>query len=225
MANTLQVVTETWPPFNYHDDNKKVVGKNTDIIHNILKNTSLDYNIALYPWARSYKLAQNKKNHLIYSIFQTPERTKYFYWYCPIAKNIDLYFIKLNNSVATFDTLTEAKNYRIGVIRADAPNAYLSSQGFIEGKNLFLTANENSNIQQLLNGSVDYIVQSQAVIKFRLAQMNKPLSLVSFIQPLLTKKAPLCMALNINSDKKIVEQVDTAFQQWLTTETKSSPEH
>ena len=214
LSNDLHVVTESWPPFNYKNEQGNIVGSSTDNVNEILALSALDYDITLYPWARTYKLAQSKKNHLIYAIYKTAEREKYFHWFCPIAPRIKLYFIKLATSPIELSTFSQAKTHKIGVVRKDAPNVYLISEGFIPGVNLYEANNENSNIQQLLSGTVDFIVQSKASIDYRLALMKLPKNIITLSLELPIASNDVCMALNINSDVNILRKVTKGFNEW-----------
>lgn len=221
-ATKIQVVTESWPPFNYLDHNKQVVGSVTANIKQILKHSQLIYSINLYPWARSYKLAESKKNHLIYALYKTPERAEHFHWFCPITSPIELYFMKLKNSAPHIENIEQAKHYKIGVVRQDAPNIYLSRHGFIKGKNLYEAANEINNMQKLLNGDVDFIVQSKQSIAYRLAALKLPLDNIQATIVLPKADNNICMALNINSDKEVVERLTKGF---LSYQQENSSSH
>lgn len=214
LSHDIQVVTENWPPFNYQNTQGEVVGSITSHVKEILSLSALSHEINLYPWARTYKLAESKKNHLIYSLYKTPEREKHFHWFCPIAPSIKLHLIKLSTSDINITHYTQAKAYKVGVVRKDAPNMYLLSKGFIAGINLYETTNETSNIQQLLNGSVDFIVQSQPSIDYRLSLLKKSKSMVELSVELPISSNDVCMAMNINSDIKIVNKLKEGFDKW-----------
>ena len=74
----LRVVSEHWPPFIVHYKNdtvqEEVKGVVTEHIREILALANLDYSLNIYPWARSYHLATNKPNVLIYSILKRATR-------------------------------------------------------------------------------------------------------------------------------------------------------
>ena len=221
-ATKIEVVTENWPPFNYLDHQKEVVGSVTANIKQILEHAQLTYSINLYPWARSYKLAESKKNHLIYALYKTPERAKHFHWFCPITKPIALYFMKIKDSAPHIENIEQAKHYKIGVVRQDAPNIYLSRYGFIKGKNLYEATNEINNMQKLLNGDVDFIVQSKQSIAYRLAALKLPLDSIQATIALPKDNNDICMALNINSDKEVVDRLTKGF---LIYQQKNSHSH
>jgi len=93
----LSVVTENWPPYNYQNDKSDVDGVATAVVKRVLNHAELSYRIDVFPWARSYKLAQGQPNTLIYSIFKTAEREPYFHWFCPLLPNLDMFFFALSD--------------------------------------------------------------------------------------------------------------------------------
>lgn len=58
MAQTITVVTEEYPPYNFRDADKKITGMATEVVEAVLKRAKLDYKVDIYPWARAYQMAQ-----------------------------------------------------------------------------------------------------------------------------------------------------------------------
>jgi len=73
-AQHLRVVTENWPPYNFFNQNDQIVGSSTEVVRAVLEKAGFSYSIEVYPWARSYSIAQNNSNVLIYTILRTPFR-------------------------------------------------------------------------------------------------------------------------------------------------------
>ena len=92
-TNELEVVTESWPPFII--SGQDVSGIDTDRVRKILNDTGINYTIKIYPWARSYYLATNKPNVLIYSIHKSKQREPLFHWYCPTHKSTQINAYKI----------------------------------------------------------------------------------------------------------------------------------
>lgn len=72
----IEIVTEEYPPYNYSDNNGKVIGINTEIIQAILNEIKISGKITIYPWKRAQIIAQHNPNVLIYSIVRNPTREK-----------------------------------------------------------------------------------------------------------------------------------------------------
>ena len=76
--DSLRVVTEEWPPYNYSNENGKVVGAATAKVRWVLEQADIDYTLNSYPWARAIDLASTKKNVAIFSVYRTEIREQQF---------------------------------------------------------------------------------------------------------------------------------------------------
>ncbi len=63
-AQTLTVVTEQYPPYNY-EENGKVKGVSTEVVEEVLREAGIDFSIKVYPWTRALKMAEEQENVLI----------------------------------------------------------------------------------------------------------------------------------------------------------------
>ncbi|SFC60284.1 substrate-binding periplasmic protein [Pseudoalteromonas denitrificans] len=209
----LQVVTEEWPPFNFTNEDNQVVGTTTTLVKKILKQANIEYSIHSYPWARSMQLAQGPGNVMIYSIYQTSDRLNKFQWICPLSSPVKSYLFRLTSrNDLNITKLNQAKKYRIGINRADSSHEYLTKYGFIEGKNLDLTADGKANIRKFLAKRVDFIVQTKHSMLERLKEVNMPYSKVEKVIELTgyNKKSP-CMAFSLTTDKSMIKKIQKAF--------------
>jgi len=214
-AENLEVVTENWPPFNYHNEQHVIVGAATNNVREVLALTSLNYQFNLYPWARSFKIAKSKKNVLIYSILKTVDREPLFHWFCPINPKVKTYVFQLNNSHIKVNSIEQLKSYRVGITRDGNNQQFLVKKGFVEGKNLYLANNEINNINKLFSGNIDFIIQTKESLAFRLDTLGKELTKVKAAFELNEDESNnLCMALNINSSEEVKTQLSNAFNQW-----------
>lgn len=216
--NNLRVVTENWPPYNYQTDKGEVSGVATEVVKRVLNNTELSYSIDVFPWARSYKLAQGQPNTLIYSIFKTAEREPYFHWFCPLLPNLDMFFFALNdNQVKPIAKLDASTTLKIGVVREDFPYQILRSRGLHEGKQLYLSSSDEVNLKRLLVGEVDVVPTSIRSMKSRLKSMGLSFDKVTPVYQLLSSEStPICMAMSIDSSPNIVEKISLSFQKEIT---------
>jgi len=215
---SLEIVSEHWPPYIVQNTkaNNEVSGLVTKKIKAIFDNSPLQYQITTYPWARSYYLAMNKPNVLIYSIYKTPERTPYFEWFCPIhAKTpVNIYKLKTNNT--DISSLASLGNAVVGVLRNDNSHNYMVNNGFNEEKNLAVSSSEENNIKKLLKGRIDAVIQSRDALIYRIQDSNFTIDDFS-VGFKLHKDAnnEHCMALNKNSDPAVKSAVKSAFNLWL----------
>jgi len=211
----VTVFSESWPPFIYHKEGR-IIGLVTEKVVEILEISEFDYQIKLLPWARSYQLARSTPNTLIFSIFRSPEREALFHWYCPLMPAEQGFLFRLAKNPYYLKSLADIRQYRIGVMREDLSHQFLRDKGFIERVNLDLSADEDINIKKLLNGRVDFVVQSPSAIKYRLNALGLSADTVVAERELMPgNRQQHCLALNINSDPVLVKRMKSAFELWL----------
>jgi polar amino acid transport system substrate-binding protein len=157
-AQTVHVVTENsaW----VHQLDGKAAGPATEVTEKALQLAGLkDYRINVYPWARSYEMAQTEPNVLIYMLARTPERESMFQWVGEYTQiRYALYKLRARADV-NGSTLAAARNQVVGVMREDLRHQYLRKQGFTR---LVLSSGGSENFSQLVNGQVDLIPLSEA---------------------------------------------------------------
>ena len=217
VAEPLSVVTENWPPYNYQSPSGEIHGIATDNVREILALTDLPYQIRVNPWARSLHLAKTKPNTLIYSIYRSAEREPYFHWFCPVLANTPIYLYRLASNNVRFSSLADIldNKLRIGVMREDNSHQFLRSIGFVEGIHLDVSTAESLNFNKLFAGRIDFIVQSEASMAYRLEQLGEPMSAVSKVSRIHpSEQSTHCMALSKTSSPEVVGELKRAFARW-----------
>lgn len=215
---TLEVVSEHWPPFIVQNTDKAedVTGIVTKKIREILTPSNIDFTIHTYPWARSYHLATTKPNMLIYSIYKTRERAPHFTWFCPIHPKTPVNVYKLKTNKTDITTLASLKKANIGILRHDNSHNYMLNNGFIVGRNLTVSASEESNIKNLLNNKIDAVIQSREALVYRLQNTNFSINdLEVGFQLHQNMSTEHCMALSKHSSPELISELSKAFSTWL----------
>ncbi len=73
---------ESWPPFMFKQDGE-ITGIATDVVRATFKKAGVSLKIQIYPWARAYKTALDKKNTMVFMLYRTPDREELFKWIGP----------------------------------------------------------------------------------------------------------------------------------------------
>lgn len=211
---TIQITTEDWAPFNYPDENGKIVGQSTEKIHAIFALAGIDYQISMYPWARAYHLASTQPDTGIYTIMQTPEREPLFQWVCPLQSPTAMYFYRLTRRKdIDFETVEGAKNYRIGVARDEVEHQFLKARGFIENKNFDVTSNDNINLNKLLNNRVDLVMETEHTIGRNLEKMGRnPGEVTKVLEIEDSTTNQQCLAFSLKTSAAVVTKVRRALK-------------
>ncbi|OQX02274.1 MAG: hypothetical protein BWK80_58225 [Desulfobacteraceae bacterium IS3] len=150
----ITVVTEEYPPYNYTEGGK-VKGVSTEVVEAVLKLTGIKAEIEVYPWPRTYHLALNNKNTLIYSITRMPQREELFKWVGRIAPAENYLFALKERTDIQISTLEDAKKYKIATVQNDVCELYLLSKGFEKRKNVRSDSTYPVNMEKLLGKLID----------------------------------------------------------------------
>lgn len=151
-GQTLTVVTEEYPPYNFQDSNsKRISGMATEVVEEILKRTHISYKLGIYPWARAYQMAQDAPNVLIYSIGRNAQRENLFKWVDVIAPyDVYLYRLKARPQVKVH-SMDDLRNYKIGAVRDDIRAQYLEKAQIP----MDLVVEDSSNAKKLASRRID----------------------------------------------------------------------
>ncbi|MFT5451618.1 MAG: polar amino acid transport system substrate-binding protein [Enterobacterales bacterium] len=215
----IEIVTEEIFPFSYINEiNNEIEGYCTNVVKAVMQEANLDYNITIYPWKRAFSQALNQKSTMIYSLGRTAEREDEFNWIGElIAVNYKLY--GLNNNKDSFSTnLEDLKSQSIAVILNDLTSDLLKKKGFT---NLVQTTNFAQSIKLLKRGRVQYLISSNLGIVNNINNgvftENELVSIGDFKD----LKASLYLAINRQSDLKLVQHLKDSFQNIVKNGTHS----
>ena len=109
------IVTEHLPPLQMVENGEVVGGLATEIVKAMLRQAGSQVNIRPFIWARSYKMALERENIMIYSITRNIDREAKFKWVGALLK-LDNYLWRVNDRKdIKVRELKDAKKYRIAV--------------------------------------------------------------------------------------------------------------
>lgn len=160
-AETLKVLTEEFPPYNY-TENGRITGFSTAVVQAVLKEVQLQGDFQSLPWARAYDMAQANGSVLIYSIARNPQREKLFKWVGVIAPT-QYYLFSLPERKLRFERLEQAKAYQTATVNEDAGEQFLITKGFVKGQNLQSSVKYELNYEKLKRGRVDLWIMPELV--------------------------------------------------------------
>ena len=124
------LVCSEWPPFEYSGKDGRPTGYSVEILEAILDDLNIKANIQIYPWARAYKTALNKKNTILFTMARTKNRENLFKWVGPIAeRTIYLWKLKKRTDIKV-NNIDDAKKYKIGTVRGEAGENQIIELGF-----------------------------------------------------------------------------------------------
>jgi polar amino acid transport system substrate-binding protein len=202
-AQTFQLKTENYPPFNLGDSDGEIIGISSEIVQALFKRADVDYEMELLPWQRAYRLALEETDHAVFSTTQTIERQPLFKWVGPIVDN-NWVFLKRGNSKIVLKKLDDAKKYRVGGYRGDAVALYLESKGF----SIDYVPKDYLNSRKLDRGRIDLWATGQLLGPYY-AREN---GVENLEEALIFNKTVMSIAFNINTDDAIISKLNTELE-------------
>ncbi len=222
-AQTIEVVTEEWPPYNYTEQGQ-VLGTSTEILREALENSGFDYSIRSFPWARAYEMAKTRPNTLIYTIVRTAQREKTFKWVAEIqpAEPTFLYK-KADNEHVIVTSLEEAKAFAVVAVRSSYTEQKLKEFGFSEDLNLILTGNPFLATRMLMSGRADLYAEAASNLPSILDKEN--ISEESLQPTTFVMENRFFAAFSLETDDAIVEQLRQEIEKVTTRDGTLEPEY
>lgn len=160
-AANIEIVTEQYPPFSYEKDGV-ISGVSTEIVRAVLEKSGFDGNITVMRWANAYRRARRQKNVLIYSIGRTKERENNFHWVGVVAPfDMHIYSLRRRGDVR-INSLSDARNFTVGVVRGDMRDQYFSSRNW---PNIKRYSDSRALLEALFRHEIDF---------FAVAELNFP---------------------------------------------------
>lgn len=206
-AQTIRAVTET-TPYTFQKG-ERVEGSATEVVERTLQAAGLtDYQVKLYPWARAYDMALKEPGVLIYLIARTAAREQQFKWAGEIMKiQYHLYRLRDRTDISV-KTLTDARNYTIGVMRDDVRQQYLQSKGF---HRLAVSAQWIDNFNKLIKRQVDLVPLTEDDASSLCAQAHFDCAALERVLTLDEASTGLYMAYSASTADNTVQRTRTAF--------------
>lgn len=207
----IHVVTEDLPPFQIDNGEFPPKGVSVDLVKLLLKEANIESQIELFPWARSYSLALNEPNTLIFSMLRSHEREQKFKWIAHLY-TIKSYFAALKTRTdINIKTLDDAKHYSVGSVRDDLAESYLVSKGFIHDKNLYVTSKYPTLWQMLFNGRTDLVFTNSIVWQHEVKMIGLDTNKLTMAYQIPDFDTDLYLAASKNTDDVIVDKLKVAF--------------
>ncbi len=127
-AADIHLVTENYPPFNFMEDGK-IVGVGADQVREIMQREGIEFSLEMMPWPRAYWLAENRKNHCVFTTAMTPARAGSFSWISPLG-GAELLLVKKAGTQVPSSITDIAQNSSVGTQRSDYSEYVLQNNGF-----------------------------------------------------------------------------------------------
>ena len=206
-AQSVRIVTEKLPPLQIRQGDGLITGAMADIVHLLLDKAGIDSNIEMLPWARSYQIALEQKNTLIFSMLRGEDREDKFIWVGKLFA-INSYLVALKGrGTYNIQSIDDAKKYSVGSIRQDLAESYLRKHGFIENQNLYLSSDYQVLWQMLYSERTELAFTNNIVWRYEIADSMLDPSQIDIIYKIPNIASDLYLAASKGTDEKIISQL------------------
>ena len=214
-SDSMLVVTEEWPPYNYSNAAGEIVGISTEMVEQALTNVGISYTLSSYPWVRSYELALNKANVLLFSTVRIPEREQLFHWVCPLHLVEYSVFKLATRKDIVINSLSDLKKYSTGITRGTFLDSFFEREKLTYGDQLQVSSNNQVSFQNLINERVDLIIDTPQYIDRQLGKLELVPDYIRSAYKLNggdSGKMELCMAISLKTPMALVNKIKAEHQ-------------
>ena len=206
-AQPLRIVTEKLPPLQFIQEDGVLTGAMVEVIDLLLKRTKIKADIEVLPWARSYQMALERENTLIFSLMKGEGREDKFIWVGKIYAMDSLLVALKSDKDFGINSIEDAKKYSVGSIRKDFVELYLRRHGFIENKNLYLNSDYNVLWHMLFKERTDLAATNNILWRYELEDSNLDPDQIRIIYKIPNIATDLYLGASLGTDKNIINQL------------------
>jgi polar amino acid transport system substrate-binding protein len=210
---SLEWVTEEYPPFNYRDPQTgKVTGIAVEVLLKVFGKLGVSndsVNLKIYPWARGYHNVLNNPGTVLFSTTYTQDRLQKMNFVGPIAPH-NVAVIAAKSKQLSINSPKELNGLKIGVVRDDIGEQLLIKSG-VKSESIDQLNSGLSMVKKLASGRIDAISYAHATtfLLFKDAGINPN----DFETILVLKKSAMGYAFHMSTEKKILETIQKALNE------------
>jgi len=209
-APTLQLYTETFPPYSYLSGHE-VVGINSEIVQQTCALAAIKCHIKLLPWNRAIALTKKYRFSGIYSMSRNQAREKNYKWVGPLVASENYFYRLKSRTDIKVSNLASAAKYSLAVPRNDVYEKLLKARGF---KNLLQVSNKFQGVKLFIAGKIDLLIASPVTLSHQLAEQGiDPSRLEKLIHLPVPELQGNYLALHPDIGQKYVSKLQKALNQ------------
>ncbi|WP_108649434.1 substrate-binding periplasmic protein [Dongshaea marina] len=209
LAREIYLTSADYPP--YFSKKLPQQGFITQQVKAAFKVMGYQVRLELYPWRRAFRVAQNGMADGMFTLWETEERKKWFYYSDPLPPSNILVFFKMRGLKVKFSSFKDLKPYSIGSVLGysypwEFKEANIDKQVFHSDPEL-IDALVAGKIQLALIDKLqgEYLLKTQHPLQAELFESMTPAVSVSPQHLVISKKA--------QDARKIIEDFNHGLQQ------------
>lgn len=189
--------------------NSWVDSPSSRIMRAMLEESGLEFQVSVVPWSRILKGLETESNALAYPVLRTPEREDRFHW-LGLIRPIEANLCGMRNRLDELPrTLSDARDFRIGVIRGDSFDDYLRAA---QMPNIVYIGNNTPMFSMLERNRIDLMPFTQFGIDLLLQGLQLPSDTLVPVIRLDALSRSLYFVMGLDSDPELVERVSLAYR-------------
>lgn len=206
----LRIVTEVFPPFQMLNEQGRVEGTAVEKVQRALNIAGILSKIEVLPWARAYKMSQERPNTLIFSLARSLERENQYIWLHKLDSSRTWMFKLGSNKNLNITELNSVGDWLIGVERGDLAATYLYGQ--VDKNRLIVSTNTQDSVRMLYSGRVDMVPTNEQQLGFYCLDVGCKVSDFTPMFELNGLDPHLYLAAHPETDPGIINKITAAFK-------------
>lgn len=180
-AQPLKVCTNEWPPYTLLEEGQ-VRGIDADLLHLVLTNLGISYDITLEPWRRCLRKMNDGKLDILLDAFYSDERAKTMIFPNELMAESAMVLFHARARPYTINSVDDLTGLRVGT----EPGYAYSHEAFAKGTHFIRedAPTLDANVGKLLLGRIDLVITDRAVGLFTAKNMGVQDSIAYSPQPL-----------------------------------------
>ncbi len=209
-AQTINVYTEEFYPFQYYDGDGHLVGFSVDIVSQLFDLTGDGMNLQVQPWARAFNTVLQEKNAMLFSVARTAERANQFAWIGSLLKERQYFWGLKQQFPNNLTDITSLHAFSVGVTTDSNHDQFLSSINF---PNIYRVTKIEQSTQMMFKGRVDLVIGSKRGMDSRCRKLALNCNLATPVLEVEALHNEFSLAFNANSDAVLIQRYREAFGQ------------
>lgn len=180
-AQPLKVCTNEWPPYTFLE-NGQVRGIDADLLHLVLTNLGIRYDITLEPWRRCLHKMSEGKLDILLDAFYSDERAKSMIFPSEAMAESAMVLFHAHARPYVINSIEDLAGLRVGT----EPGYAYGNQAFASGSHFIReeAPTLDANLGKLLLGRIDLVITDRAVGLYTAKNMGVQDAIAFSPQPL-----------------------------------------
>jgi len=210
----IKIYTEHYPPYNMESKDGKLTGSSIEVLEAVLKEMkstqTIQKDVKLRSWAKSYKIAQKVKNAMVFSTTRTESRENLFKWVGPIA-TATVGVLAPKSKKIVIKKISDFNKYKIGAVLDDVGETLLLDAGVAKNSIQYVKGEDAINISftKMQKNRIDMFAYNLNVAFANAKMEGFDVSKYEIIYTL--KVGKQYFAFNKNTDEKVIQQWQNAL--------------